>query len=112
VRDNFVVTEDDLIGFLADGPIGAAVPVQILEKVRDSHFLFLGYSLRGWGPRVFPRRVLGPRIDARSWAVGSRLEDVERELWEDFGVDVVDEQLASYVRALDSELGRVPNTAR
>jgi hypothetical protein len=112
VRDNFIVTEDDLIGYLADGPVGDAVPVQILEKVRDSHFLVLGYSLRGWGLRVFPRRLLGDRLEARSWAIGSGLDDVERELWEDFGVDVVDERLARYVLALYAELGRVPGMVR
>jgi hypothetical protein len=112
LRDNFVVTEDDLIGYLADGPVADVVPVQILEKVRDSHFLFLGYSMRGWGPRVFPRRLLGERLEARSWAVGSGIDDVERELWEDFGVDVVEEPLASYVLELGAELGRVAPLVR
>ena len=59
VRDNFVITEDDYIGYLTEGPVEGLIPVQILDKVRESHFLFLGYRMQDWTRRVFLQRDLG-----------------------------------------------------
>ncbi|HWI00589.1 MAG TPA: TIR domain-containing protein, partial [Propionibacteriaceae bacterium] len=42
LRDNFVITEDDYIGYLTQSPVESLIPVQILNKIRDSHFVFLG----------------------------------------------------------------------
>ena len=35
------------------------IPLQILDKIRESHFLFLGYRMRDWNLRVFLQRVWG-----------------------------------------------------
>ena len=70
LRDNFVVTEDDYIGYLTQSPVESLIPLQILNKMRDSHFLFLGYRMRDWSLRVFLQRVWGEHpLEARSWAV-------------------------------------------
>ena len=81
VRDNFVITEDDYIGYLTESPVEGLIPVQILDKVRESHFLFLGYGMRDWTRRVFLQRVWGDRLEgARSMAVDPDPDPVEREL--------------------------------
>ena len=91
LRDNFVVTEDDYIGYLTQSPVESLIPLQILNKLRDSHFLFLGYRMRDWSLRVFLQRIWGEQqLEARSWAVDPGLDVVERGLWEHFGVNVVD----------------------
>ena len=97
LRDNFVVTEDDYIGYLTQSPVESLIPLQILNKVRDSHFLFLGYRMRDWTLRVFLQRIWGEqRLEARSWAVADPgLDVVERELWEHFGVNVVESRWRS-----------------
>jgi hypothetical protein len=107
LRDNFVVTEDDYIGYLSQRPVETVIPVQILERMCESHFLFLGHRMRDWTLRVFLQRVLGERLDARSWAVDPGLDLLERELWERFGVDVVDERLLPFLLVLEAELGRL-----
>jgi hypothetical protein len=107
LRDNFVVTEDDYIGYLSQRPVGSVIPVQILERIQESHFLFLGHRMRDWSLRVFLQRVLGTRLESRSWAVDPGVDVLERELWEHFGVDVVDERLAPFLRGLDAELARL-----
>ena len=108
LRDNFVVTEDDYIGYLTPSPIESLVPLQILNKIRDSHFLFLGYRTREWSWRVFLRRVWGEqKLQARSWAVGPGLDAVERAAWGEFGVNVAEEPLGQLLNALDSELGHL-----
>ena len=112
LRDNFVITEDDYIGYLTQSPVASLIPLQILNKVRDSHFLFLGYRMRDWTLRVFLQRIWGEQqLEARSWAVaGPGLDVVERELWEHFGVNVVEEPLAEFLNELERELGHLAGT--
>jgi hypothetical protein len=113
LRDNFVITEDDYIGYLTQSPVESLVPLQILNKIRDSHFLFLGYRVRDWSLRVFLRRVWGEqRLEARSWAVGPGLDVVERGLWDQFGVNVVEEPVAEFLDELEHELGRLRRADR
>jgi hypothetical protein len=111
VRDTFVITEDDYIGYLTQGPVESLIPLQILNKIRDSHFLFLGYRVRDWTLRVFLQRIWGDeQLEARSWAVDPGPDVVERELWDDFGVNVVEAPLAGFMGDVERELGRLPGT--
>jgi len=104
--DDFVITEDDYIGYLTQGPVESLIPVQVLGKLRDSHFLFLGYHVRDWTLRVFLQRIWSDQpLQARSWAVEPRPDDVERELWEEFGVDVVVSPMAPFVAEVEHEIG-------
>jgi hypothetical protein len=114
LRDNFVVTEDDHIGYLTQSPVESLVPLQILNKIRESHLLFLGYRVRDWSLRVFLQRVWGEQpLDARSWAVDPGLDVVERELWEHLGVRVVEERVADFLKQMERELARrAPEHAR
>jgi hypothetical protein len=108
LRDNFVITEDDYIGYLTQSPAESLIPLQILNKIRESHFLFLNYRMRDWTPRVFLQRVWGDeQLGARSWAVAAGLDGVERELWEQLGVNVVDHALTELLTELEGELGRL-----
>jgi hypothetical protein len=108
VRDAFVITEDDYIGYLTLGPVESLVPLQILNKIRESHFLFLGYRLRDWGLRVFLQRVWGDQpLEARSWAVNPEADLVERGLWQHLGVSVVDSLLTEFTEEVDRELVRL-----
>ena len=58
-NENYVVTEDHYIDYLSIKPITAVVPTQILAKLRRSHCLFLGYTMRDWNLRVFLKRIWG-----------------------------------------------------
>jgi hypothetical protein len=108
LKDNFVITEDDHIGYLTESPVEGLIPVQILDKVRESHFLFLGYRMRDWTLRVFLQRVWGDRLDgARSLTVQPSVDALERELWEHFGVHVVEQRLGEFLDELRHELGRL-----
>jgi SIR2-like domain/TIR domain len=111
LRDNFVITEDDYIGYLTQSPVESLIPLQILNKIRDSHFLFLGYRMRDWSVRVFLRRIWGEQqLEARSWTVGPGLDVVERELWDHLGVKLVEEPVARFLDELERELGRIVRT--
>jgi hypothetical protein len=93
------------IGYLTQGPVESLIPVQILNKLRSSHFLFLGYRIRDWSVRVFLHRVWGEQqLQSRSWAVDPGLDIVERELWDHLGVHAVDEPLADFRCEVEREL--------
>jgi hypothetical protein len=72
------------------------------RPLRRSHFLFLGYSVRNWNLRIILRRLWGEqRLSYKSWAVQSTLPDsMERGLWRDQGVDVLDVRLDHYLDGL------------
>jgi hypothetical protein len=108
LRDNFVITENDYIGYLTQSPVESLIPLQVLNKLRDSHFLFFGYRVRDWSLRVFLQRVWGEHpLEARSWAVDPGLDVVERELWDDFGVNVIEKPVVEFANELERELSRL-----
>jgi hypothetical protein len=104
-KDNFVITEDDYIGYLSHSPVESLVPVQILDKLRESHLLFQGYGVRDWNLRVFLRRIwLDERRRANSWAVQRDLDTIDRSFWEVLDVARFDVPLARYLDELNRRL--------
>ena len=103
--ESFAVTEDDHIDYLAQADVASLVPVTLVAKLRRSHFLFLGYTLRDWGLRVFLHRIWGRETVAyRSWAIEAEVTPLERELWRRRGVDVFEVPLEEYVSRLGERL--------
>ena len=110
-KENYVITENDYIDYLSRDKIESLVPLQILNKMRESHFLFLGYRMRDWSLRVLLRRIFFPqqRLGAESWAIQQDPDLVEKEFWDDFGVDVFAAPLADYVNELGEHLRALEN---
>jgi hypothetical protein len=110
-RDSYVITEDSYIDYLVGGDVGEQIPASLIERMEDTHFLFLGYSMRDWNLRVILKRIWGARqLDLKSWAVqraptddGAR--EVEEALWRDRGdVDLLYVPLKEYVPRLEEKL--------
>jgi TIR domain/SIR2-like domain len=102
VPTGFVVTEDDYIGFLSESPVENLVPTQLLTKLRDSHFLFLGYSVREWSLRVFLRRVWHEgEPGATSWAVQAGADEVDDDFWRTLEVERFHLAPADYLADLE-----------
>jgi hypothetical protein len=112
LRDNFVITEDDYIGYLTQSPVASLIPLQILNKLRESHFLFLGYRMRDWTLRVFLQRIWGEQqVQARSWALEDPgIDVVDRELWDHFGVHVLEQPVLEFLNDLEGALGGLAGT--
>jgi TIR domain/SIR2-like domain len=101
----FVVTEDDYIGFLTESSVENLVPTQLLKKLRDSHFLFLGYGVREWSLRVFLRRVWHEgEPGATSWAVQAGADEVDGDFWRTLDVERFDLAPADYLASLEQFL--------
>jgi SIR2-like protein len=110
-RDSYVVTEDSYIDYLAGRDVGEQIPVALRERMADSHFLFLGYSMRDWNLRVILNRIWGSQqLDLKSWAVQRMPEkasarEIEEALWRDRGdVDLLYAELKDYVERLGGAL--------
>jgi hypothetical protein len=105
-RDQFVITEDDYINFLARMMRKKAIPAIFAEPLGNRHFLFLGYGLYDWNLRVVLSRVaedLVPNRRYKSWAIQHRPSALEQRFWQERGVEIYDMLLDDFVRELRAE---------
>ena len=109
--DSFVITEDNYIDYLSTADIGAQIPVTLRERMADSHFLFLGYSMRDWNLRVILNRIWGAQeLDLKSWAIQREPDDpiarrIEETLWSARGdVDLIYQELSEYIGRLAAQI--------
>jgi hypothetical protein len=107
-QDSYVITEDHYIEYLTRTNPSELIPAKLLEKMVNSHFLFLGYGMRDWNLRVILHRILALRdLDWRSWAVQSRVDRLDEELWRARDIDLLEHRLADYVGGLQAALDEV-----
>jgi hypothetical protein len=108
-RDSFVITEDHYIDYLTRTDISNLVPVTLAAKLRRSHFLFLGYSLRDWNLRVILHRIWGEqKLTWKSWAIQLNPQPIDQEFWRKRDVDILDVRLEEYVAALSERTQALP----
>lgn len=108
-RDSFVITEDHYIDYLTRTDISNLVPVMLAAKLKKSHFLFLGYSLRDWNLRVILHRIWGEqKLTYKSWAIQLHPQPIDQEFWRKRDVDIFDVALEKYVAALSDRLQALP----
>jgi hypothetical protein len=111
-RDSYVITEDNYIDYLTRTDLSALVPVTLAAKLRQSHILFLGYSMRDWNLRAIFHRIWQERTRGyKSWAIQLDPEPMEQAFWQRRGVDILNVELAEYVGALDRAVQAVGDPA-
>jgi SIR2-like domain len=104
-QDSYVITEDHYIDYLTRTDISNLIPATLAEKLKRSHFLFLGYSMRDWNLRVILHRIWGAQqLSYNSWAVHRAPEAIDQEFWRKRGVDTVHIALEDYVTGLTERL--------
>ena len=93
---------DDTVAVCRELVRQARIPITLVAKLRNSHFLFLGYSLRDWNLRVILHRIWNERkLSYKSWAIQLDSEPLEQEIWHNRGVEVLEDvSLDAYVAAL------------
>jgi hypothetical protein len=114
-RDSYVLTEDSYIDYLAGPSVSKQIPASLMAKMSESHFLFLGYSMRDWNMRVILKQLWGSKqLGTKSWSVQleqpeEAAREVEKQLWSRRGdVDLLYAPLKEYVERLDRALTPVP----
>jgi hypothetical protein len=106
VRDSFVITEDHYIDYLSHTDIKTLIPINIASRMMQSHFLFLGYSLKDWNLRVILHRLWGAEVglNSNSWAVQPNPDNIDKESWSPRGVELLDVRLEEYIKLLGEAL--------
>jgi hypothetical protein len=103
--DSYVITEDHYIEYLTRMDLDNLIPVKVLERLRNCHFLFLGYSLSDWNLRAMLYKLwYDRRRDRDWWAIQVDPGDLERRSWRRRGVDIFDLSLADYLEGLSVRL--------
>ncbi len=103
--EGYVLTEDQYIDYLPNDDIRSVVPIQVLNKLRDSHNLFLGYRMRTWNERIFLRRLWHTYpLSERSWAIEGNPDVFERDGWGMTSTQLFGCALNAYVEQLRAAL--------
>ncbi|MGH3961860.1 MAG: SIR2 family NAD-dependent protein deacylase [Pseudonocardiaceae bacterium] len=106
--DSFVITEDHYIDYIArsHGDVARLFPVKLAAKLRNSHFLFLGYSLRDWNLRVMLHRLWEEQEDRdfKSWAIQKDPDRIDQAAWKKRGVDILSVTVEDFVAAVEPRL--------
>ncbi len=107
--DSFVITEDHYIDYLTRADVGGLFPVHLGMKMRASHFLFLGYSLRDWNLRVMLYRLWAEQqgMTYNSWAVQADPDPIDKYAWDERGVDILPVSCQDFVGALEGEVEKL-----
>jgi len=108
-RDSFVITEDHYIDFLTHTDLANLVPVSLAAKLRRSHFLFLGHSLRDWNLRVILQRIWGEqKLTFKSWAIQLNPPELDQKFWMKRDVELFNKRLEDYVAVLSERVQALP----
>jgi hypothetical protein len=104
--DSFVITEDHYIDYITRADVAGLFPVKLAAKLRTSHFLFLGYSLRDWNFRVMLYRLWGEQEgkNFKSWAMQDNPDPIDRAAWDERGVDILPVRVEDFVTAIEQRL--------
>jgi hypothetical protein len=104
ILDSLVLTENDYVDFFAQDVLNR-VPTRIIDYLRRSRLLFLGYALEDWNFRVLLRRLqLVQRRDfgnvSRHWAFLLAPDQVESKFWERRGVNLYELSMDVFLEKL------------
>ncbi len=106
--DSYVITEDDYIEYLARMDLDNLLPVKVLDRMRNCHFLFLGYSLADWNLRALLHRLASERRRKRAWwAIQLHPSLLDRDSWRNRDVTIFDMTLGEYIESLSARFERV-----
>ena len=100
-----MITEDHYIDYLTRTDLKQLLPPQLLARLAECHFLFLGYSMRDWNLRAILQRLWSERTTRwDSWSIQLAPDPLERKSWELRGVQILEMDLDTYVAGLSQRL--------
>lgn len=112
IDDSIVLTEFDYVNFMSNDLL-SLIPATIIDWLRTSHLLFLGYSLEDWNFRALLQNYITPKLQSQRcphWAC--RLFDenspsglVEKKFWDKRNVNLYNVDLGAFLKTLGSAIG-------
>lgn len=111
--ENFVITEDHCIDYLAHRDIAALLPATLLNKLRNSTILFLGYRPSYWNLRVILHRIWHQEMLSKNkkrwWAVQKDPAIIDQKFWMRYAEsEAIDMPLDDYIAELQKRVGEIP----
>jgi len=98
--DSYVITEDHYIEYLSRSDLDDLLPKLVAARLRNSHLLFLGYSLRDWNLRAILYQLKQQATRSDWFAVRKDFDPAEEKTWERQGVAMIGMALEDYLAAL------------
>lgn len=107
-EQRFAITEDHYSDYLTYKDLSGLLPPQLKGKLKTSHHLFLGASLRNWHLRALLYRVWEGRKPGNvSWVVHPNLPLIDKEFWQASRVKVIEEDFDACILELDQRLQNI-----
>jgi hypothetical protein len=104
----FAITEDDYFDYLKYIDRSDALPSNLMSKLKRSHHLFLGYSLRDWNVRALFYRLWGDdKPNSESWAIHPDNQDIDNKFWEASHVESISIRLEDYIAGLSRRVEKM-----
>jgi hypothetical protein len=101
IGDSYVITEDHYIEYLTRIDLDRKLPAPVLAVLRNSHLLFLGYSLHDWNLKAMLHKLWTDRLNDRDWwAVQLGPDPLEVKSWRRRGVQIFNLALDEYIAGL------------
>ena len=98
--DSYVITEDHYIEYLTRSDLDDLLPKLVAARLRNSHLLFLGYSLRDWNLRAILYQLKQQATRSEWFAVRKDFDAAEQKTWERQGVTMMGMSLEDYLAQL------------
>lgn len=106
--DSYVISEDDYINYLSRVSVSELLPATLRAKLKESSFLFLGYGLRDWNVRVILYWLWEwQELDSGSWALQVQPKYIDKKLWSEHKVDIIEATLENFVAELHQNVKAV-----
>jgi SIR2-like protein len=105
-RDSYVISENQYIDYLTTD-VWDEIPAVLNRRIRDTHFLFLGYGMRDWNLMVVLKRLGLIPPEYKAWAVQLNQTRFDVQRWNERRIESLDVDLAEYVNALAAKLAEL-----
>jgi hypothetical protein len=103
---SYAVTEDDYIRYLSGISARKVLPREIILKLNEGQFLFLGHRLFEWHLRVIFDRIGRDKL-AESWVIQPD-SDLDREFWDSRGAAILNIGLDEFINTLQKRVHDLP----
>ena len=109
----FAITEDQYFDLLTNRDLMKLLPSQVMDKLRGSSHLFLGWTLSDWSLRAMLYLIWEkPLPPYDSWTIQKAVTPFERKYWEACQVKIIEEDLAGYITGLRTRLLQLKKRSR
>jgi len=108
---SFVISDDDYIRFIRSVSVGSPLPTVLVDRLKECHFLFLGYGLGDWNILAICQSIWSQRQNSSYWTSAvqyapSKDDELRWNNQEIEDIELFDKDVSDYGRELANELAK------